>query len=136
MQQREQVIAMACTDLANDLRQIDPLTYVLFFNTTNMPEVFDRISGIFEKHFPSNKMFFACTGECYGGWAQKPMVAFDIEFDVPELFVFFRLFIAEKEIAVELHHITFHDTGCGSTANTNQLIGSFTEAKLSRNRAD
>lgn len=131
LEEREQILALACSELAADLRKLDPATYVLFFQTTNMPDVFEWINKIFLKHFPGNEMSFACTGQYMGGWQEPPTVSVDIEFEIPGVFAFFRLFFAEKGVAAELHHISFTDTSCDPVSNTRLLETGLREARQS-----
>ena len=100
VQQRENILAVACSSLAQDLRKIAPADYVLFFSTNKMPELFDQICGLFEQHFPSGNMSFACTGGYFNSWVEPPVVGLDVEFETPDVFAFFRLYFAEKGVAV------------------------------------
>ena len=127
--QRENIIAKACSDLASDLRKIDPATYVLFFHTTNMPEIFAWINETFERHFPGNEMSFACTGQYLSNWHEPPVIAVDMEFEIPEVFAFFRLYFAEKGVAVELHHISFEDISREPSQNTRLLERSLEKSR-------
>lgn len=130
VEQREQIIASACAALAKDLRKVDPSTYVLFFQTTNMPDVFEWINDTVDRHFPSGAMAFACTGDCMTAWDEPPVSAIDVEFEVPEVSAFFRLYFAAKGAAVELHHIAFDDPSDDPSSNTQRLAHCLEVARM------
>ena len=121
VEQRECIIASACSGLAKDLRVIDPVTYALFFNTGNMSAIYQTVTEFVEQHFAPGTMSFSCTGECVVGWEEPPVVSIDLEFEVDALFAFFRLYLSQKGVAVSLHHISFNESTGDSQSNTRLL---------------
>ncbi|MEM7069149.1 MAG: hypothetical protein AAF478_09715 [Pseudomonadota bacterium] len=121
VQQRENIIASACKQLAEDLKSIPPLAYAFFFNIGDMPVVFEQINTLIEQRFKGGTMSFPCTGECELNWEQLPIVSIDLEFADPEVSVFFRLSFADNGLAVNLHHISFPESAGDPALNTSLL---------------
>ncbi|MEM9277736.1 MAG: hypothetical protein AAGA76_04120 [Pseudomonadota bacterium] len=83
--------------------------------------MFKHIDALVEKHFPGGKIMFSYTGECRVDWLQIPVAAIDLELVANNVFAFFRLFFANGEALVELHHISFTDM-CSDPEENSRLL--------------
>ena len=119
--QREDILCRACHNLASELKLIEPTAFALFFQHGQMPEIYNLVSASLNRHFITNTISFACTGDTLITWNNPARVAIDLEFETGNIFVFFRLVVGSKEPSVELHHISFMDSSGDPEKNTKLL---------------
>ncbi len=130
VEQRELVIATACSNLATELRSLEPTTYALFFNTGNMSAIYEAITEMIGRHFAPGTMNFSCTGECIVNWDEPPVISIDLEFEKGDIFAFFRLFFGSRGTAASLHHISFGENAGDPETNTRLLEKHMDQASI------
>ena len=118
---REAILATACSNLARDLREIDPADYYLFFRYGELPDIYDRVNAMLDRHFANGTFSFACTGDANINWDEIPAAAIDLEFFSKGIFVYFRLFVTDDQPRVEIHHIVFQESAGNPSENTSSL---------------
>ncbi len=128
--QREEVLKIACQQLSDDLKTIEPTFFDVFLKLGQLPGVYDVVMAILERHFERNSMNFACTGDSHVSWDKSPIVALDLEFMHDGIFAFFRLFIKDAGSEIELHHISFDNSSGAPEQNTAKLSDAIRQVQL------
>ena len=131
---RENIIRVACENLASELRNLSPVEFARFFQFGDGQAAYGKICEIVERNFPSGKMMFCCSGNVSVDWNSLPIVALDLEFSDPPVFAFFRLVLKGRANNVELHLISFEQdssaSGSDAMANTASLAAALRNAAV------
>lgn len=127
---REEALAQAVSDVAEELRLIDVTDFIAFVRTEKHANISDLVKSSTELFFKNETLRYGLGAHVEADWDTTPDVRLDLEFRNNGVWIYFSLTLNARGSSVEIHHIEFADPSEDPEENTRRLIEALVDARL------
>lgn len=127
--ERERVLADGLTQVAGELRLVDPQDYIAFVRMELFGNIANIVNSSTELYYQPDTLKFGMSGEADVSWGEPARVILDMEFDHEGVKAYFRLLLDAQGAAVELTYLSFLSASDDPEANTQRLREAIANAR-------
>jgi hypothetical protein len=136
LRDRERALADCLSEVAAELRLIEPADFVAFIRTEQFANIRTLVNSSTEMFFKPGTIRFGASADVYLGWGRPPSVMLDMEFHHRKIDVYFRLLLESLSAGVEINYISFGTGSNDPDENTRQLRFAVEDARIPVGRRD
>lgn len=129
-QVREEMLAAAISDVAEELRLVDVIDYIAFVRTEKHANISDLVKSSTELFFKNETLRYGLGAQTELDWNTTPSVRLDLEFRNKGVWVYFGLTLDARGSSVDIHHVEFADPSEDPEENTDRLAHALADARL------
>lgn len=127
---REEALAQAVCDVAEELRLVDVTDFIAFVRTEKHANISDLVKSSTELFFKNETLRYGLGANVEADWDTTPEVRLDLEFRNNGVWIYFSLTLDARGSSVEIHHTEFADPSEDPEENTRRLVEALAEARL------